>query len=110
PRMGPRQQLRICPRTGEHERVGTFTPRPFVTVTTSTRSPHGDILIMITRLRLFALLSTATVASAQPRTPSKWSPEDGNYTIKDFHFKDGETIPELKLHYLTLGKPHRDAA
>jgi homoserine O-acetyltransferase/O-succinyltransferase len=66
---------------------------------------------MITRLILLALLSTATVvASAQPRTPGKWSPQDGNYTIKDFHFKDGETIPELKLHYITLGKPHRDAA
>ena len=41
---------------------------------------------------------------------SHWPTEDGNYTIKNFHFGTGESIPELKLHYLTLGKPHRDAA
>ena len=28
----------------------------------------------------------------------------------DFHFKSGETLPELRLHYTTLGKPERDSA
>jgi homoserine O-acetyltransferase len=27
----------------------------------------------------------------------------------DFHFKSGETLAELRLHYITLGKPSRDA-
>ena len=35
---------------------------------------------------------------------------DGTYTIDHFQFKDGETIEHLRLHYLTLGQPHRDAA
>lgn len=43
-----------------------------------------------------------------PSTP--WPVKDGNYVIKDFRFGSGETIPELKLHYLTLGAPHRNAA
>ena len=30
---------------------------------------------------------------------------EGNYTIKDFHFADGETLPQLRIHYRTLGKP-----
>lgn len=30
--------------------------------------------------------------------------------IKDFHFRSGETLPELKLHYWTLGQPRKDAA
>jgi homoserine O-acetyltransferase/O-succinyltransferase len=30
---------------------------------------------------------------------------EGNYSIKDFHFSGGETLPELKIHYRTLGKP-----
>jgi homoserine O-acetyltransferase len=34
----------------------------------------------------------------------------GDYTIRDFHFGSGETLPELKLHYRTLGKIHRDAS
>jgi len=30
---------------------------------------------------------------------------EGTYSIKDFHFSSGETLPELKIHYRTLGKP-----
>lgn len=61
---------------------------------------------MINRLILLALASTIAVNA---QAPSKWPAQDGTYTVKDFHFKDGETLPELKLHYLTLGKPHRNA-
>jgi homoserine O-acetyltransferase len=65
---------------------------------------------MISRLILLALLSTATLAASAQPTPSKWPTQDGTYDIANFHFKDGETIEKLHLHYLTLGKPHRDAA
>jgi len=34
---------------------------------------------------------------------------DGSYVIHDFHFDSGETLPELRLHYTALGKPHRNA-
>jgi homoserine O-acetyltransferase/O-succinyltransferase len=30
---------------------------------------------------------------------------EGTYSIKDFHFSTGETLPEIKIHYRTLGKP-----
>ena len=39
-----------------------------------------------------------------------WPTHDGAYDIDNFHFKDGETIAKLHLHYLTLGTPHRDAS
>jgi homoserine O-acetyltransferase/O-succinyltransferase len=32
-----------------------------------------------------------------------------DYAIKNFQFESGETLPELHLHYITLGKPQRDA-
>jgi homoserine O-acetyltransferase len=35
--------------------------------------------------------------------------KQGDYTVRDFHFKSGETLPELKLHYYTLGAPQKDA-
>ena len=35
--------------------------------------------------------------------------EEGDFVLKDFKFRDNETIAELKLHYTTLGKPQRDA-
>ena len=41
---------------------------------------------------------------------SKWPAVDGTVTLPDFRFGTGETLPELKLHYLTLGTPHRNAA
>ena len=34
---------------------------------------------------------------------------DGDYVAKDFRFADGETMAALRLHYATLGTPHRDA-
>jgi homoserine O-acetyltransferase/O-succinyltransferase len=33
----------------------------------------------------------------------------GVYTIANFRFGTGESLAELRLHYLTLGTPHRDA-
>jgi len=35
-------------------------------------------------------------------------PKNGNYIIQDFHFHSGETLPELRMHYRTLGAPRLD--
>jgi homoserine O-acetyltransferase/O-succinyltransferase len=61
---------------------------------------------VFSRLILAALLVSAA-AGAQT---SHWPTQDGNYVIRNFHFGSGESLPELKLHYLTLGAPHRNAA
>ena len=37
------------------------------------------------------------------------APQEGNITVRDFHFQDGEVLPELRLHYATLGTPVRDS-
>jgi homoserine O-acetyltransferase len=37
-------------------------------------------------------------------------PTEGDYTVRDFVFKSGEKLAELRLHYTTLGRPSRDAA
>jgi len=34
---------------------------------------------------------------------------EGDYVAKNFKFRSGELLPELRLHYTTLGKPVRDA-
>jgi homoserine O-acetyltransferase len=36
-------------------------------------------------------------------------PTPGDYVLANFRFASGETIPELRLHYQTIGKPERDA-
>jgi homoserine O-acetyltransferase/O-succinyltransferase len=32
-------------------------------------------------------------------------PQPGDFVIKDFRFHNGEVLPELKLHYVTIGAP-----
>lgn len=36
--------------------------------------------------------------------------QEGNFTIRNFAFGSGETLPELRMHYLTLGTPKRNAS
>ena len=33
------------------------------------------------------------------------APREGEWIAKDFKFHSGETLPELKLHYTTIGEP-----
>jgi homoserine O-acetyltransferase len=50
------------------------------------------------------LLSLASHAASYPE------PADGDWVVRDFRFSTGESLPELRLHYRTLGNPERDAA
>jgi homoserine O-acetyltransferase len=56
--------------------------------------------------------SSATIASSAATAvqPVIWPTVDGTVVLPNFRFGTGETLPELKLHYLTLGAPHRNAA
>ena len=55
-------------------------------------------------------MSASTAAMKKAPESSPWPTKDGTFDIANFHFKDGETIATLHLHYLTLGQPHRDHA
>lgn len=35
--------------------------------------------------------------------------DSGSFVVRNFRFTSGETLPELRLHYRTLGRPGRDA-
>ncbi len=61
---------------------------------------------------LAASLSLATICfSQQLVAPApKPTPAEGDYIAHDFHFKSGETLPELRLHYTTFGKPEKNAS
>ena len=37
------------------------------------------------------------------------APTEGDYTIQDFKFASGETLPELRVHYRTIGKLEKNA-
>jgi len=68
-------------------------------------------------MRLFIAAVTAVLAvgpadpvGAQPAGSSFPAPVEGDFIARDFRFGTGETLPELKLHYRTIGTPRRDAA
>jgi homoserine O-acetyltransferase len=52
----------------------------------------------------------ASLTAARADAPAKnASSTEGDYVIRDFRFASGETLPELRLHYTTLGTPRRDS-
>jgi homoserine O-acetyltransferase len=59
-------------------------------------------------IRIFAFLLCALTASFAFAADYP-TPTEADYTIRDFKFTSGETLPELRLHYRTLGKPEKDA-
>lgn len=67
------------------------TPAYFITVTLA--------------LALLALRSPAARAEGANYPP----PQERDFIIRDFHFASGESLPQLRLHYRTLGKPRVDA-
>src|SRR6185437_4001700 len=52
-------------------------------------------------------LALASSAAAQNVWATKGT--QGDYVIKSFKFASGESLPEVRIHYTTLGKPRRDA-
>jgi homoserine O-acetyltransferase len=55
-------------------------------------------------------LSPANPPAAAQAPAHTWPTVDGAVVLANFRFGAGETLPQLKLHYLTLGTPHRNAA
>ena len=45
------------------------------------------------------VLSLSALAADYP------APKDGVFTLKDFRFHTGEVLPELRIHYVTVGAP-----
>jgi homoserine O-acetyltransferase len=56
-----------------------------------------------TILLLLTLAGWSRVAAADYPTPV-----DGDVTFRDFRFSSGQTLPEIRIHYRTLGTPKRD--
>jgi homoserine O-acetyltransferase len=53
-------------------------------------------------------LAVAGLMTGAAQAAPELAPHD--FAIRDFHFRSGETLPELRIHYYTLGQPHRDAS
>src|SRR5438046_802810 len=63
---------------------------------------------MNTMIRIFVILLPVLVASIASAADYP-TPTEGDFTIRDFKFQSGEKLPELRVHYRTLGKPEKNA-
>jgi homoserine O-acetyltransferase/O-succinyltransferase len=55
-------------------------------------------------------LQGAIPSQGATSAPATWPPPvEGDYVIKNFVFTAGQTLPELRIHYRTLGKPVKDS-
>jgi homoserine O-acetyltransferase len=57
-------------------------------------------------LCIIAILASTSCSGQQAALPVA---AEGDFVVKNFKFRSGETLPELRLHYTTLGKPVRNA-
>jgi homoserine O-acetyltransferase/O-succinyltransferase len=62
---------------------------------------------MLNRLVGLALVALALPSVAAAQYPA---PDQRDFILKNFKFRSGEILPELRIHYRTLGKPDRDPA
>ena len=71
-------------------------------------------IVLVTLMAAFAV-QTCVKANAEPpysqvATEAKYPPTtEGDFVVHNFKFKSGQALPEVRLHYTTLGKPARDA-
>ena len=62
----------------------------------------------LTGAMLALLWGGAVQAQTATQSPAP-ATREGDFVVRDFRFRSGETLPELRLHYTTLGEPRRDA-
>ncbi len=85
-------------------------------ITKDAASPGAAraIIEFLTSAKMTPALATAGIdppvsaieADAAPKLDSR----QGDYLAHNFRFQTGETLPDLKLHYTTLGTPQTNAA
>jgi homoserine O-acetyltransferase len=75
----------------------------------TTMSPPKTYAVTL----LLALTAWPPSVSAQPKDGAplpRPGQTEGEFILKGFHFNSGEVLSELRLHYVTLGAPHRNSS
>src|SRR3974377_1974354 len=70
----------------------------------------GAFGMLIRAVVAAALVGIAAPALAEPENTHWPNYQEGDFIITGYKFADGETLPQLKLHYRTLGSAERNAA
>jgi homoserine O-acetyltransferase len=69
------------------------------------------LLIVLISIVPSSVESQAQPQSNAPPPGAKYAaPVEGDYVIHNFRFRTGEQLPELRIHYRTIGDPKRDGS
>lgn len=60
-------------------------------------------------MRITVTVAFAVLSANAAHAADNPAPVEGDYLIRAFKFDDGRTLPELRMHYRTIGVPKRDA-
>ena len=60
-------------------------------------------------LQILLALVSLVVSPSAPQ-PAALPVTEGDFIVRNFRFASGEVLPELRLHYRTLGTPRKDAS
>ena len=66
-------------------------------------------IVLLTIFNMLWLTFIAVLFGGSAWAASYPDPVEGDYVLKDFQFVTGETLPELRLHYTTIGSPSNPA-
>jgi homoserine O-acetyltransferase/O-succinyltransferase len=73
------------------------------------RRPILGLMLTLLLVPMFATRAAAATQQVSIQAANS-QPKPNDAVVHDFVFGDGEKLASLKLHYLTLGKPRRDAS
>jgi len=76
---------------------------------TTIAIPRTPISMRGISIIISLLLLLVRGAAAQDSALAYPAPAEGDFVMRDFAFASGERLPELRIHYRTLGTPVRDA-
>src|SRR5215471_11370940 len=65
----------------------------------------GETMFMLKRAFYVLEVMLAFTGLAAAQYPA---PVEADFVISNFRFASGETLPQLRIHYRTIGKPARD--
>ncbi len=56
-----------------------------------------------------ACVLLAAAAATEARAQSYPAPVEADFVVKNYRFESGEVLPEVRMHYRTIGTPRKDA-
>src|SRR6185503_5699954 len=96
-------------RRRTHVRAGQRRGAPRTAASTAATCPRHHGLVQESVTGMLQMVLALLLGAASPAQPERPPVTEGDFVLRNFRFASGEVLPELRLHYRTLGQPRKDA-